>query len=110
MCEPVEELARDASLGSLSASRSPAPPRCVPAPRRFAHVQCWSTLHPGILSAATRAALAGQSLDADDVLVRGEGGGGAEGDMVVRVGCGGVDARPTLRVRSDHSFSISALS
>ncbi|KAG2450252.1 hypothetical protein HYH02_004764 [Chlamydomonas schloesseri] len=36
--------------------------------RRFAHVQCWSALHPGILSAATRAALAGQSLDADDVL------------------------------------------
>ncbi|GLC33320.1 hypothetical protein PLESTB_000346100 [Pleodorina starrii] len=41
--------------------------------RRFAHVQCWSSLHPGALSAATRAALEGQALEAEEITAVGGG-------------------------------------
>ncbi|GIM11455.1 hypothetical protein Vretimale_14954 [Volvox reticuliferus] len=42
--------------------------------RRFVHVQCWSSVHPGVLSAATRAALEGQSMEVEEITGSPRGG------------------------------------
>ncbi len=72
----VDPCSRDAVL-------DPRPVPCPRSARRYAHVQCWAALHPGLLSAATAAALAGAAQDElGDMPV---GGGGRNwGSVVVR--------------------------
>ncbi|GLI65673.1 hypothetical protein VaNZ11_009277, partial [Volvox africanus] len=60
--------------------------------RRFVHVQCWSSVHPGVLSAATRAALEGQAMESEEITGSPRGGVSfqrdADGDSALRDGGG----------------------
>ncbi|EFJ44622.1 diacylglycerol kinase [Volvox carteri f. nagariensis] len=73
--------------------------------RRFAHVQCWSCLHPDVLSAATRAALEGQAMEAEEISGSprgaslhwdspGEGGGGGGNAVAAASSAMPITARP----------------
>ncbi|GIL61875.1 hypothetical protein Vafri_16250, partial [Volvox africanus] len=63
--------------------------------RRFVHVQCWSSVHPGVLSAATRAALEGHSMESEEIVGSPRGGVSfqreayGDGDSARRDGGGG---------------------